>query len=55
MLTLTNIARKANNAPGMALRGRNREFEERFRAMEGLPIKHRLKLREQYLDAQERM
>lgn len=41
---LTNIARKLEVDPGMALRSSNRKFEARFRAMEGLAEKRGLGL-----------
>ncbi len=50
---LTNIARKLDIDPGMALRGSNRKFEERFRAMEELAAERGQALAELDLDAQE--
>ncbi len=52
---LTNIARKLDVDPGMALRACNRKFEERFRAMEQLAEERGLELAELDLDAQEEM
>ncbi len=50
---LTNMARKLNVDPGMALRASNHKFEQRFRAMEQLAAEQRLDLSELDLDAQE--
>lgn len=50
---LTNLARKLDLDPGMALRGSNRKFEERFRAMEKLAAERGLDLARMDLDAQE--
>ena len=52
---LTNIARKLDIDPGMALRGSNRKFEQRFRAMEELAAERGLSMSELNLDAQERL
>ena len=50
---LTNLARKLDIDPGMALRGSNRKFEDRFRAMEELAAERGTILSELDLDAQE--
>ncbi|MGY6553968.1 MAG: nucleoside triphosphate pyrophosphohydrolase [Wenzhouxiangella sp.] len=50
---LTNLARKLDIDPGMALRGSNRKFEERFRAMERVAAERGLDLAELDLDGQE--
>jgi ATP diphosphatase len=50
---LTNLARKLDIDPGMALRGSNRKFEERFRAMERVAAERGLNLAELDLDGQE--
>ena len=55
LFVLTNIARKLDVDPGMALRGSNRKFEQRFRAMEKLAAERGLELGELDLDAQERI
>lgn len=55
LFALTNIARKLEIDPGMALRGSNRKFEERFRAMERLAEQRGLKLDDLDLDAQEKI
>lgn len=50
---LTNLARKLNVDPGMALRASNHKFEQRFRAMEQMAIEQRLELSALDLDEQE--
>lgn len=52
---LTNLARKLDLDPGMALRGSNRKFEERFRAMERLAAERGLDLASLDLDGQEQI
>lgn len=53
LFALTNIARKLDVDPGMALRASNHKFERRFRAMEQLACDQGLDLRSLDLDDQE--
>lgn len=55
LFVLTNLARKLDVDPGMALRASNRKFEQRFRAMEQAATERGLKLAELDLEAQERI
>ncbi len=53
LFVLTNLARKLDIDPGMALRSSNHKFEQRFRAMETLAAQRGLALAELHLDDQE--
>lgn len=55
LFVLTNLARKLEVDPGMALRGSNRKFEQRFRAMESAAADNGLQLPDLDLDAQEKI